>query len=123
GTHHVESLVAVKARNLDGHDVFDLREPPPERIRQHLATDGRLKIEADERNDVRDGTAVCDQFVFGSAFHSAEVEQTCVIAVFIGQCGLSQSLPRLTADARNPNYRLAALTVGTSRFFRSQLEN
>ena len=34
GADHVERLVAVERRDLDRDDVRDLREPPPERVRQ-----------------------------------------------------------------------------------------
>ena len=55
--HHIERAVAVERRDLDRHDVLDRREAAPERHRQHDAADGRLQIEADQRNFARDRLA------------------------------------------------------------------
>ena len=63
GADDVERLVAVERRDLDGDDVLDLGEPPPERERQHAAAHRRLQVEAHDRQDLGDGAAVGDQLV------------------------------------------------------------
>src|SRR5262249_51883474 len=48
--HNVEGAVAIERRDLDGDDVLDRGEAPPERHRQHEAADGGLQVEADDRD-------------------------------------------------------------------------
>ena len=50
GAHHVDRLIAIERRDLDGHHVFDLREAAPERVRQHAAAHRRLQVEAEHRH-------------------------------------------------------------------------
>ena len=47
--HHVERLVAVEGRDLDGHDVLDLQEAPPELGVQDPPAHRGLEVEAEER--------------------------------------------------------------------------
>ena len=61
GADDLEGLVTVERRNLDGHDVRDLHEAPPEWIRQQPAPGRGLQIEADERDFPGDGPAMRDQ--------------------------------------------------------------
>ena len=54
--HDVERAVAVERRDLDRDDVLDRGEAGPERERPaSQAADGRLQVEADQRDRVGDG--------------------------------------------------------------------
>src|SRR5262249_10580663 len=55
---HVEGAVAVERRYLDGDDIVDLGKAPPEIRTQDHAADGRLQIEADQRDLSRNRTAM-----------------------------------------------------------------
>ena len=68
--HDVEGAVAVERRDLDRDHVLDRREAAPERHRQHDAADGRLQVEADQRNLPRDRLRVRDQLVLARALHA-----------------------------------------------------
>ena len=70
GADDVERLVAVEGGDLDGDDVLDLHEPPPERERQHAAAHRGLQVEAHQRQNLRHGAAVGDQLVVAGASSS-----------------------------------------------------
>src|SRR5690349_9876163 len=54
----IERLVAVERGDLDGDDVFDFREPSPERVGQNASTGRGLEIEAEQRDDLGDVPAM-----------------------------------------------------------------
>ncbi|CAD78414.1 hypothetical protein-signal peptide and transmembrane prediction [Rhodopirellula baltica SH 1] len=57
-TNHIQSLVAVEGSQFDCDDVLNLSELPPEFIRQHTTTDGRLQVEANHRHDLGNFSAM-----------------------------------------------------------------
>ena len=68
GANDVERLIAVKRCDLNRDDVFNLYELAPEFVGQRSASDGRLQVETDNRDD--GGNAACvfqklrNRFVF-----------------------------------------------------------
>ena len=54
----VERSVAVEWRDFDRDHTFDVQEATPEVAVQDTSTDGRLQIEADDRDHRRDAAAV-----------------------------------------------------------------
>src|SRR6516162_198611 len=61
--NHVQCLIAVEGRDLDRRDDIEFEEAPPEGVRQHAAANGRLEIEADERHDPAQDTAMLEQSI------------------------------------------------------------
>lgn len=105
GANDVDGLVAVERRDLDGDDVFDLREATPERVAQHASADAGLKIKAHDRQHLGHGAAVRDHVVLGSIAHRAEAEQTGMITERTQQFGLDGGLFRRAADAADAHER------------------
>ena len=77
---HVERAVAVERRNLDRHHPLERREAGPEGGTEIEATDGRLEVEADQRNLAPDGLAVGDERVVARALERSQADQGGVIA-------------------------------------------
>src|SRR5437868_15247292 len=50
---HVESAVAIERRDLDGDDIVDQRESPPELSTEDDTADCRLQIKPDQWNFAR----------------------------------------------------------------------
>ena len=73
GADDVERLVAVERRDLDRDDVGDLREAPPERVRQPPPADRRLQVEADERDHAPRRAAMREQLVVVASFSAARL--------------------------------------------------
>ena len=114
GADHVERLVAVERRHLDGDHVLDLGEPPPERVRQHAPADGRLQVEADQRDDLGHRAAVGDQRVVVGVVHRRQAQQRRVVAQLAEQRGLGDGLRRLRRRCRRcgPAARAAGVARG-----------
>src|SRR4051812_4906369 len=72
GADHVDRLVAVERRHLDGDDVFDLGESTPEGVRQDTTTNGALEIKTDDGDHVGDSTGVGNELIFGCVSHRAK---------------------------------------------------
>ena len=53
GSDDVDGSIAVERGDLDGDDILDFGEPAPEMIRQVRATNGFLKVKANQWNDTR----------------------------------------------------------------------
>src|SRR5712664_2946320 len=90
---HVEGAVTIERRDLDGDDVVDSRETPPEIRAEDDAADGRLQIKANQRNLARHRLAMGDDLVFGYGFHRGETEQARVIADAARDLGFRNGLP------------------------------
>ncbi len=58
GTDDVKSLITIEGSDFDGGDIFDFGEFAPEIVREDAATDGGLKIKADDGKNLRDGAAM-----------------------------------------------------------------
>ena len=56
----VERAVAIERRDLDRDHAFDVEEAAPERPVEHASAHGRLQVEPDDRDDVRDAAAVIE---------------------------------------------------------------
>src|SRR5205085_7308624 len=50
---HIERAVAIERRDLDGDDIVDQREAPPELGAENDTADRRLQIKPDQRNFAR----------------------------------------------------------------------
>ena len=55
GPHDFDGLVAIERRYLDGDDILDFGELPPELVIQRPSSDCRLQVEADDGKDRGDG--------------------------------------------------------------------
>ena len=76
----VERLVAVEGRDLDRDHALDLGEAPPEGVRERPAADGRLQVEADDRQALGDPRAVREEVVVAGVGERGEAEQAGVVA-------------------------------------------
>ncbi len=99
--HHVERAVAIERRDLDRDDVLDLGEAPPERHRQHQPADGRLQIEADQRDLACHRLRMCDQLVLARALERGERKQPGVIAEIARDLRLAHGLRGAAGEARD----------------------
>src|SRR5256885_2132529 len=61
GADDVKSVVAIEGSDFDSGDIFDCGELAPEVIREDAATDGGLKIKADDGNNLCDGAAMREE--------------------------------------------------------------
>src|SRR2546430_7647633 len=61
GADDVKSLVTIEGSDFDGGDIFDFGELAPEFVREDAATDGGLKIKADDGNNLCDGATVREE--------------------------------------------------------------
>src|SRR5947208_3348568 len=61
---HIERAVAIERRDLDGDDIVDQREAPPELGAEDDTTDCRLQIKSDQRNFAGDRLAMGNDLVF-----------------------------------------------------------
>ncbi len=118
---HVERLVAIERRDLDGCDVLQLCEPPPERVRQRPAAHRRLKVETDQRYHLSHAPAVRDKPVVIGVFHRRQAEQAGMIAQVADEHRLAHGLLRAPADPgdfhEGPGVR------GPAHLFGSQLQH
>src|SRR4029434_8328182 len=62
---HIERLVSIEWSDLNGNEILDFRELPPECIGQRPAAGGGLQIEADDGDDFSDGAAMSQQLAVG----------------------------------------------------------
>jgi hypothetical protein len=92
-------------------------------IRQLAPADGGLKVEPDERDDLRDGLTVCDQRIVVSLGHRAETQQAGVILQVAEDAGLLRRLLGLTRDAADADERNAAVSVGAVHLFGRKLKH
>src|SRR5207249_697952 len=65
GAQDVKSLVTVKRRHLDSHDILHFKELPPEFEFQDAAADCRLQVESEHGNNFSDRVAVLEEFSSG----------------------------------------------------------
>ena len=86
-------------------------------MRQHAASDARLKVEADDRNGLRHGPAMRDEFILRRMTHRAKAEQTCVIAESANQCRFGNGLLRFAANTCDANERLRVFRTSWSANF------
>ena len=108
---HIQRAVAIERRDLDGDDVVDRREAPPERHRQHQAAHGGLQVEADERYLARDRLRVRDQLVLARALKRGEREEPRVVAEPARDLRLAQGLRGAAGEPRD-HHRSCARPVG-----------
>src|SRR5262245_12282035 len=119
---HIERLVAIERRDLDGDDVLDPGKAPPERVRQHASAHRRLKVEAEQREDFGNAATVVKQFVLARVAKRTKTEQTRVEAQFAGKCRFSERLLCLPADPGNPELLTSAAAKFRSRQFEHGFE-
>src|ERR1700694_3151782 len=79
-TQDIERAVAIERRDLDGDDIVDSREAPPEIGAEDDTADRWLQIKSDQRNFARHRLAMGDDFILGGGFHRGETEQPRMIA-------------------------------------------
>src|SRR5205814_2425761 len=70
--YHVDGLVTIERGYFNRDHIFNLCKTAPERKRQWPASDRRLKIKADERNDLSHSAAMGQQLIFVCRFQPAE---------------------------------------------------
>src|SRR5262245_47858278 len=75
GADHINRLIAVERRNLDGDDIFDRRQPLPEGMREQTASRCRLQIESEQRQCLSHRCAVGEQVVIAGLRESSERNQ------------------------------------------------
>lgn len=61
GANDVQCVVAIEGRDFDRHDILDLDESAPEVAGKKAPTDGWLKIEAHDRQDLGYFPAMTDE--------------------------------------------------------------
>lgn len=88
----IDGLIAIEGGHFDGDDVFDFGEAPPEGIGQKASADGGLEVEADDGDDLGDGSGVGDQFVDGGIAQGGEAEEDGVVAEGGGEFGFTDGL-------------------------------
>src|SRR5882762_6234466 len=99
GSNDIEGLVAVEWGDLDGHNAFNFCKLAPKSVGEYAATHGRLQIETNHRQDFRHSSAVSQESCVIRIFHRGQAQQTCAISQILEQCGLSDRLRSLPADA------------------------
>ena len=103
GPDDFKGLVPVEGGYLDGGHIFDFSEASPKRKRQHAPAGGRLKVKADQRDDLGNRAAVSKQFVVARALKRSQTEQPGLVAEFASEGGLGGGLLRFPADAGDSN--------------------
>jgi hypothetical protein len=79
GPNHIECLVTIERRNLDGDHIFDLHEFAPKSGRQQAAANGRLQVEPYDRNLFRNSAAMAKQGCIARTGQSGQAQQAGVI--------------------------------------------
>ena len=108
GADHVEGLIAVERRDLDGDDGRYLGEAAPEGVRQRSAAHRGLQVEADERDAGADRRAVRDERGVVRVGQRGQAEQAGVVAEARQQIRLRQGLVACAADAADADERFGA---------------
>ena len=65
GAGDIQSAVAIEGRDFDRDDALDAEKRAPESSVEHPPAYGGLKVEADDRNDLGNQTAVLEQGLVG----------------------------------------------------------
>jgi hypothetical protein len=118
GSNHVQRLVPIKGGDLDGGNILNLSELPPERVRQRPAASSRLQVKADHGKNSGNGAAVSEQLVIGGRRKCTQAYQTCVKAELAQADRFVDGLLRWTANPPDPNR-----VVTLRKFLHGQLED
>jgi len=116
GADDIQSLVAIERSDFDGGDIFDFGEFAPEIVREDAATDGWLKIKADDGKNLCDGAAMGEERRVGSVRKRGEAEETGVVAKIGQERGFANGLGRVATDSADTDERNGAVAVGTVHF-------
>ena len=80
----------------------------PEFEGELAASDGRLKIEADDGDDACDCLGVCDQLGNGCVFQGGHAEENGIVTECGGEFGFADGLRKRAADAGDFDNRMRA---------------
>src|SRR5262249_46068202 len=72
GANDVERVIAIEGSDFDRYDIFDFCKFAPETVGEDAAANGRLQVETNNGNDLRDGARVSEKFGVGRIFESCE---------------------------------------------------
>ena len=120
GANYVERLITIKRSDFDGDDVFDFGKLSPEVVGENAAADRGLKIKADDGNDLRDGTAVSEEFGVGNVLERREAEETSMVVEIGKEGGFFDRLGSFAADSADAEKRNGAIAIGVIHFFCSE---
>src|SRR5436305_1220833 len=86
--NHIDSLVSVEWRDLNGNNILDFGELPPEFVTQNTPSDGWLKVKANHWGDCGNRAGVRYQFCGWTLAHCRQTQQHGIIAQQFRQFGL-----------------------------------
>ncbi len=118
----IQRLIPVEWRDLDGHDRGDLRELPPERVRQNPPAHGGLQVEPHKGDDLAHGVAMADQFWLTGVLHGRQAQQPGVKSQSGRLLRLADRLIRPSADPGDSHQRLLTPSVQPVHLIRRQLQ-
>ena len=123
GAHDVKSLVTIEGSDFDGGDIFDFGECAPELVRENATADGRLKIEADDGNNLCDGAAMREENGVSCMRKCRKTEEAGVVTKIGEEGGFANALGRVATDSADANEWSGAAAVGTIHFFGGERQN
>ena len=120
---HIQGVVAVEGRELDGDHLGKLHEAAPEPIGQLPAADGRLQVEAEHRGDPGHLAAVVQQLLVAGLAQGGQVQQAGMVSQLLDESRFSHRLRGGAADAGDPQQGFRPVGVGPVHLFPGQLQD
>src|SRR5208282_42135 len=105
GPNDIERVVTIERRNLDGHNIFNLRKLSPEFVGKHAPTHRGLQIETHNRQDRGDFLAMVDDRGVLEILYSSQTQKTRVVFQIPQELRFANGLRRFSADAANAHQR------------------
>ena len=122
-THDIEGLVTVERCDFDSYDIIDLRELAPEFEGENAAADGRLQVETNNRQNLRDGARVSEKFCVACIFEGGEAQKACVVTKISKDAGFAKGLRRVSADSTHTQEGNRTAAIGTIHFFSGDFQD
>lgn len=121
--HDIEGLVAVERCDFDSYDMIDLRELAPEFVGENAAADGRLQVETNNRQNLRDGAGMSEKFCVARIFESGEAQKACVVTKISEDAGFANSLRRVSADSAHAQEGNRTAAISAIHFFSGDFQD
>ena len=80
GSYDIQCLVAIESGDFNGDNIRDFTELQPELMRVESTSHSRMQVEAKNRNDVGNDTAVLKDLVFRFFSDRIGGQQACMVA-------------------------------------------
>src|ERR1051326_952915 len=107
--HNVLCRVAIEWRDLDGDQIVELGQSPPEVVAERAATNSGLQIEAKEGKHLGHAATMFDELVVRCAPQRAKLEQNHIVSQIRSQAGFVNGLDGASTRAGD-KYRPVSTT-------------